>query len=121
MRNLAVALTLIGARTTPPAPAGAQAPAGNSGATAGWVKPRCDIKPANFMVNGGQLHLKAAAETRFDDVRERELRDAEKVLTQAVTTGGQEKNPAAWYYLGRYYIARRHRSEERRVGKECRS
>src|SRR5207249_4168970 len=23
---------------------------------------------------------------------------------QALTTGGQEKNPAAWYYLGRYYI-----------------
>ena len=106
MRNLAVALTLIGALTLSSSLARAQAPAGNSGGTSGWVKPRCDIKPANFLVNGGQLHLKAAAETRFDDVREREMRDAEKVLTQAVTTGGQEKNPAAWYYLGRYYIAR---------------
>src|SRR5205823_14409849 len=30
--------------------------------------------------------------------------DLERVLTQAVTTGKQEKNPAAWYYLGRYYL-----------------
>src|SRR2546429_7081282 len=26
-----------------------------------------------------------------------------RVLTEAVTTKGQDKNPAAWYYFGRYY------------------
>jgi tetratricopeptide (TPR) repeat protein len=71
-----------------------------------WVQPKCDIKTGHFLVNSGLLYLKNAAETRFDDVRERDLRDANKSLVQAVTTGGQEKNPGAWYYLGRYYVVR---------------
>jgi tetratricopeptide (TPR) repeat protein len=32
------------------------------------------------------------------------LGDAERVLTQAVTTGGQQDNAAAWYYLGRRFV-----------------
>jgi len=70
----------------------------------GWAGPKCDLKPGHFLVNGGQLHLQNAAKTKFDDQKKKELEDARKVLDQAVTTGGQEKNPAAWYYLGRYYI-----------------
>lgn len=71
-----------------------------------WVPPRCDIKPGHFLVNSSVLYLKNAAETRFDDQREKDLRDAQRTLTQAVTSGGQDKNPAAWYYLARYYVAR---------------
>jgi tetratricopeptide (TPR) repeat protein len=71
-----------------------------------WVQPKCDIKSGHFLVNSGLLYLKNAAETRFDDVRERDLRDANKSLVQALTTGGQDKNPAAWYYLARYYVVR---------------
>lgn len=71
-----------------------------------WIPPKCDIKPGHFLVNSAVLYLRNAAQTRFDDVRERDLRDANRSLTQAVTTGGQEKNPAAWYYLGRYYVTR---------------
>jgi tetratricopeptide (TPR) repeat protein len=71
-----------------------------------WVQPRCDLKPGHFLVNSGLLYLKNAAETRFDDVRERDLRDANNSLVQALTTGGQDKNPAAWYYFGRYYVVR---------------
>jgi tetratricopeptide (TPR) repeat protein len=70
----------------------------------GWATPKCDLKPGHYLVNSGQLYLKSASETRFDDQRLKDLRDAQRVLNQAVTTGGQEKNPAAWYYLGRYYI-----------------
>src|SRR5207253_9779715 len=40
----------------------------------------------------------------FADQSAKDLKDAERVLTQAVTTGNQDKNPAAWYYLGRYYL-----------------
>src|SRR3989442_815263 len=47
--------------------------------------------------------MKSASDTKFEDQRQRDLKDAYRVLTQAVTTGGQEKNPAAWYYLARYY------------------
>jgi tetratricopeptide (TPR) repeat protein len=71
-----------------------------------WVQPKCDIKSGHFLVNSALLYLKNAAETRFDDVRERDLRDADKSLSQALTTGGQDKNPAAWYYLARYYVVR---------------
>jgi len=71
-----------------------------------WIPPKCDIKPGHFLVNSAVLYLRNAAQTRFDDVRERDLRDANRSLTQAVTSGGQDKNPAAWYYLGRYYVTR---------------
>jgi tetratricopeptide (TPR) repeat protein len=70
----------------------------------GWAGPKCDLKPGHYLVNGGLLHLQNAAKTKFDDQKRKELEDAQKNLTQALTTGGQEKNPAAWYYLGRYYI-----------------
>ena len=91
VRNLAVVtLTML------TAPLMAQA--------ARWAEPKCDLKPGHFLVNSGLLYLKSAGNTRFEDQRQKDLKDAQRVLTQAVTTGGQEKNPAAWYYLGRYYI-----------------
>src|SRR5512147_1460614 len=71
-----------------------------------WVKPKCDLKPGHYLVNSAVLYLKNAAETRFDDQREKDLRDANHSLEQALTTGGQTKNPAAWYYLARYYVIR---------------
>lgn len=71
-----------------------------------WVVAKCDIKPGHYLVNSAVLYLKNAAETRFDDQREKDLRDANRTLVQAVTSGGQDKNGAAWYYLARYYIIR---------------
>lgn len=73
-------------------------------AQARWTGAKCDIKPGHFLVNSGMLYLKSATESRFEEQKQKDLRDAQRVLTQAVTTGSQEKNPAAWYYLGRYYI-----------------
>ncbi|HYT03875.1 MAG TPA: tetratricopeptide repeat protein [Gemmatimonadales bacterium] len=69
-----------------------------------WLPAACDIKPGHVLVNQGTLYLKSATTTKFADERTKDLKDAERVLTQAVTSGGQEKNPAAWYYLGRYYL-----------------
>src|SRR5512143_2825322 len=69
-----------------------------------WVKPKCDLKPGHYLVNSAVLYLKNAAETRFDDQKKKDLSDANRSLTQALTSGGQDKNPAAWYYLGRYYV-----------------
>lgn len=69
-----------------------------------WAVPKCDLKPAHFLVNSGLLYLKSATETKFEDQKQKDLRDANRVLTQALTTGDQEKNPAAWYYLARYYV-----------------
>ena len=67
-----------------------------------WLPAACDIKPGNQQVNSGMQSLKSAFTTKFADQKAKDLKDAERVLTQAVTTGKQEKNPAAWYYLGRY-------------------
>jgi tetratricopeptide (TPR) repeat protein len=69
-----------------------------------WLPAACDIKPANQSVNSGMQSLKSAFTTKFADQRAKDLKDAERSLTQAVTTGKQEKNAAAWYYLGRYYL-----------------
>jgi Tfp pilus assembly protein PilF len=69
-----------------------------------WVGPKCDIKAGHYLVNSGVLYLKSATETKFPDQREKDLRDAARVLGQAVGAGGQQKNPAAWYYFGRYYV-----------------
>src|SRR6184192_2366131 len=69
-----------------------------------WLPAACDIKPGHQLVNSGMQSLKSAFNTKFADQRAKDLKDAERVLTQAVTTGNQDKNPAAWYYLGRYYL-----------------
>lgn len=69
-----------------------------------WVVPKCDIKPGHHLVNSGVLYLRNATETKFEDQKQKDLTAARGVLTQALTTGGQEKNPAAWYYLARYYL-----------------
>jgi len=92
VRNLSVPMLLMLA-----APLLGQAPAG-------WAAPKCDLKPGHYLVNSGLLYLKSASNARFDDQKRKDLGDALRTLTQALTTGGQDKNPAAWYYLGRYYV-----------------
>ena len=69
-----------------------------------WVGPKCDLKPGHYLVNSAILYLKSAAETKFPDQRDRDMHDVIRVLGQALGSGGQQKNPAAWYYLGRYYV-----------------
>ena len=69
-----------------------------------WLPAACDIKPGHQLVNSGMQSLKSAFSTKFADQRTKDLKDANRVLTQAVTSAGQEKNPAAWYYFGRYYL-----------------
>ena len=77
-------------------------PAGAQGSR--WAAPKCDLKPGHFLVNSAVLYLKNATETKFEDQKKKDLSDANRNLVQALTTGGQDKNPAAWYYLARYYL-----------------
>ena len=70
----------------------------------GWAAPKCDLKAGHYLVNSAVLYLKNAAETKFPDQTQKDLKQANDVLVQAITTKNQEKNPAAWYYLGRYYV-----------------
>src|SRR5207247_967223 len=70
----------------------AAAPLGRA-AGQGQVIQKCEIRPGHQLVNSGALYLKSASDTKFEDQRQKDLKDAYRVLTQAVTTGGQEKNP----------------------------
>jgi len=69
-----------------------------------WVGPQppCDIKPGHFRLNSVPVNFKAAHEKPTQ--RERMLAQTLDVLTRAFTQDKQDQNPAAWYYLGRYYV-----------------
>lgn len=70
-----------------------------------WVphRPPCRISTGHFLVNGGVMQLKQAIEARYPDQRAGRLAEARRILLQAILERGQAENPAAWYYLGRYY------------------
>jgi tetratricopeptide (TPR) repeat protein len=72
----------------------------------GWVGPQepCDISAGHFLVNGGIQQLRIAADAGDDeDRRQHRLEEAYRVLRRAIVENDQGDNPAAWYYLGRYY------------------
>jgi len=72
-----------------------------------WVPAKCDLSGSgHYLVASAIVYLKQEKESHFDEVKDRELRDALRVLNQAFASG-QDKNAAAWYYLGRYYIERK--------------
>jgi tetratricopeptide (TPR) repeat protein len=68
-----------------------------------FVQPTCDISKGHYLINSAVLYLQNAGRTRFQDQRARDLRDAHRVLNEAITEKGQDQNGAAWYYLARYY------------------
>src|SRR5258705_1217089 len=72
-----------------------------------WTPPQppCDIKAGHFRVNSAIVNLKTAAENPNN--RDRMLRQTLDVLSRTISGDGQDKNPAAWYYLGRYYVEMR--------------
>src|SRR5882672_171974 len=73
-------------------------------AQAGWAPPRppCELIPGNSKVDKGMQALRGAAEK--PDQRDPQLAQAKKALGEAIAQDNQGGNPAAWYYLGRYYF-----------------
>lgn len=69
-----------------------------------WVGPQppCDVKPGHFRLNSVPVNFKAAYEKPAQ--RDRMLSQTLDVLTRSITQDKQDQNPAAWYYLGRYYV-----------------
>ena len=61
----------------------------------------CKLSPGHFLVSSGGTYLQTAMKTSQVDNRSRALRDGKRVLLQSITQSAQDKNPAAWYYLGR--------------------
>lgn len=70
-----------------------------------YEPPRCGIKPGNFLVSSGATKLSVVLGGNPAN-RDRLLREGVDVLHDAITTKGQDKNPAAWYYLGRIALYR---------------
>jgi tetratricopeptide (TPR) repeat protein len=68
-----------------------------------YTPPACGIKPGHFKVSSGATYLKTGVET-IPANRPRILGSGQKVLLEAIEKNGQEKNPAAWYYLARVYL-----------------
>ena len=71
-----------------------------------YVAPNCGLKAGHFKVSSGATYLKTAVETGIPANRTRALESGHKVIVEAIEKNGQEKNPAAWYYLGRIYLQR---------------
>ena len=69
-----------------------------------WVEPKppCDIKPGFFRLNSAIVDLQHAAQQ--PQMRDHLLGQAQDVLVRSIRDDKQDKNPAAWYYLGRYYV-----------------
>jgi len=61
------------------------------------------VAPANPKISNGIQALKAAAEK--PDQAAAQLAQAKKVIGDAIVQENQGGNPAAWYYLGRAYVA----------------
>lgn len=71
--------------------------AGPLAAQGEWVPPQppCELAPGNSKINNGMQALKSA-----------QLEPAQQLLSDAILRDNQAANPAAWYYLGRVYVAR---------------
>jgi tetratricopeptide (TPR) repeat protein len=71
-----------------------------------YEPPGCGIKAGHFLVSGAATKLSVAVGSDNPGNRERLLREGQEVLVEAITTKGQAKNPAAWYFLGRIALYR---------------
>jgi tetratricopeptide (TPR) repeat protein len=69
-----------------------------------YVAPTCSIKGGHFKVQSGATYLKTGIETAVPENRTRALASGKKVILEAMEQNQQDKNPAAWYYLGRIYL-----------------
>lgn len=69
-----------------------------------YVAPTCALKSGNFKVQSGAVYLKTGIETGVPENRGRALNSGKKVILEAIDQNKQDKNPAAWYYLGRIYL-----------------
>lgn len=69
-----------------------------------WVEPKppCDIKAGFFRINSAIVDLQHAAQQ--PQMRDHLLGQAQEVLVRSIRDDKQDRNPGAWYYLGRYYV-----------------
>lgn len=61
----------------------------------------CQLKEGHFLVSSAKTKVSSASSASDPVIGARLLREGVQILTDAITTKGQEKNPAAWYWFGR--------------------
>src|SRR5256886_16840418 len=64
----------------------------------------CGLK-ASSKVTSGMESLRTGTNTKFADQSTKAFKEAGRDLAQAVGADTHAKNPGAWSYLARYYIA----------------
>lgn len=69
---------------------------------AAQAKPACDLSPGYFRLNSAPLNLKRSQEQPL--YRDRLLSELQDMVVRSIQNDHQDQNPAAWYYLGRYYV-----------------
>jgi len=69
-----------------------------------YQAPECGLKSGHFKVSSGASYLKSGIENSVPENQKRSYESGQKVLGEAISQNGQDKNPAAWYYLGRVYL-----------------
>lgn len=76
-----------------------------------YIEPTCDLRAGHFMVQSGVTYLAVGSGgnrnidgTTDPEKVETALANSVRVITQAIRENGQDRNPAAWYYLGRAYL-----------------
>jgi tetratricopeptide (TPR) repeat protein len=69
-----------------------------------YVPPECSAldNTGHFKVSSGRTYLSTAiTKGEIAENRDRQLRDAERVITEAITENNRGESPSAWYFLGR--------------------
>lgn len=74
--------------------------------TSRYIEPDCHLPKGHFKVSSAATYLRTSIEATVEANRERALASGERVVIEAIQQNAQDKNPAAWYYLGRIYIRR---------------
>jgi tetratricopeptide (TPR) repeat protein len=69
-----------------------------------YTAPECGLKSNHFKVSSGASYLKTGIENDIPENQKRSLDNGKRVLLEAMQQNGQDKNPAAWYFLGRIYL-----------------
>lgn len=70
------------------------------------VQPDCKLDGGgDFRVSSGKTYLKTGIEGSGDPSnRVNALKNGVRVISEAINANGQQKNPSAWYWLGRIYL-----------------
>lgn len=95
LKWLACATTIVWGLLLVAHPAGAQ--------EGRYQPPQCQLNTGHFLVKNSQVYLKGASEEKDSTKARKLLENARQNLVQALESD-QAENPAAWYFLGRYYV-----------------